>query len=120
MTSTTTYSDGQLVVVSVVFSDQTGAKRRPALVVSAKRFHHRLRDLIVCPVTSQPQYFNRPGPGDHPLRRWESVGLRYPSTARLSKLLAVDKKIILRILGRISAEDLRRVKAGLREAFGLP
>jgi mRNA-degrading endonuclease toxin of MazEF toxin-antitoxin module len=48
MPSTTTYRQGQLVVVSVAFSDQTGAKRRPALVVSRESFHRRLSDPIVC------------------------------------------------------------------------
>jgi mRNA interferase MazF len=105
--------------VSVVFSDQTGAKRRPALVLSTETFHRRLPDLVVCAVSSQPRFFSRPGAGDHPLRGWQTAGLRFPSTARLSKLIAVDKTIVLRVLGRVSAEDLRHVKAGLREAFGL-
>jgi hypothetical protein len=47
------------------------------------------------------------------------VGLRHPSTARISNLLAVEKKLIKRVLGRLHAEDLVRVERGLREAFGL-
>ena len=119
MPSTTTYRRGQVVVVNVPFTGQTGSKPRPAVVVSVETFHRRLLDVILCPVSSQPRYYQRPGPGDHPLRHWKTVGLRHPSTARLSKLLAVEMKLIKRVLGTLHAEDLGRVEDGLRVAFGL-
>ena len=117
--STTTYDRGQIVVVSVSFSDQSGAKLRPGLVVSTERFHRNLLDVIIVPVSSQPRYYRRPGPGDHPLRHWKSVGLRYPSTARVSNILAVDKSLIQRVLGVLPPDDLERVAGGLREALAL-
>ena len=119
MPSTTTYERGQVVVVNVPFTGQTGSKPRPALVVSVDGFHQKLLDVIVCPISSQPRYCRKPGPGDHPLRHWKAVGLRHPSAARLSNLLAVEKKLIKRVLGTLHAEDLARVQDGLRAAFGL-
>jgi mRNA interferase MazF len=119
MPSTTTYEHGQVVVVNVPFPGQTGSKRRPALVVSVATFHRKLLDLIVCPISSQPRYYRKPGPGDLPLENWKSVGLRHPSTVRISNLLAVEKKLIKRSLGVVSAEDLARVERALRDAFGL-
>ena len=119
MPSTTTYRHGQVVVVSVPFTGQTGAKPRPALVASVEIFHRKLLDVIVCPISSQPRYFQKPGPGDHPLEHWKAVGLRHPSTARISNLLAVEKKLIGRVLGTLHAADLVRIEQGLREAFGL-
>ena len=119
MPSTTTYSPGQVVVVNVPFTSQAGSKPRPALVVSVEAFHAKLPDVIVCPVSSQPRYYQRPGPGDRRLEHWRRVGLRHPSTARLSNLLAVEKKLIRRVLGALHPEDLARVTQGLREAFGL-
>lgn len=119
MPSTTTYSAGQVVVVEVPFSSQTGSKPRPALVVSSEQFHRRLRDVIVCPVSSQPRRYERPGPDDHPLADWEAVGLRYPSTVRISNIVAVDKSLVRRVLGTITEEDAGRVKHGLRKAFDL-
>lgn len=107
------------MVVNVPFSDQSGFKARPALIVSAEAFHRRLLDIIVCPISSQPKYYERPGPGDHPLRHWKAVGLRYPSTARISNLVAIEKSAVKRILGTLRTEDLDRVKDGLREAFDL-
>jgi hypothetical protein len=72
----------------------------------------------VCPISSRPHYFKRPGPGDHPLRHWRSVGFKHPSTVRVSNILAVEKRIIKRVLGTLLAEDLSRVEEGLARAFG--
>jgi mRNA-degrading endonuclease toxin of MazEF toxin-antitoxin module len=106
-------------VVNVPFTGQTGSKPRPALVVSVDAFHRKLLDLVVCPISSQPRYYQKPGSGDHPLRHWKTLGLQHPSTARISNILAVEKKLIKRVLGTLHAEDLGRVQDGLREAFGL-
>jgi mRNA-degrading endonuclease toxin of MazEF toxin-antitoxin module len=120
MPSTTTYKRGQVVVVSVPFTGQGGAKPRPAVVVSAEAFHRKLRDVIVCPISSQPRYFERPGTGDRPLSKWAAVGLRFPSTARVSNILAVEKSLVRRVLGRLAPEDLRSIDSALRDALGLP
>jgi hypothetical protein len=45
--------------------------------------------------------------------------LRSPSTARISNLLAVEKKLIKRVMGPLHKDDLAQVAAGLRQAFGL-
>ena len=119
MPSTTTYKRGQVVVVDVPFSDHSGSKPRPALVISAEGFHRTLLDVIVCPISSKSRYYERPGPGDHPLRHWKDVGLRHPSTVRISNILAVDKKIIRRGLGRLRKDDLEQVDEGLRLALAL-
>jgi mRNA-degrading endonuclease toxin of MazEF toxin-antitoxin module len=119
MPSTATYKRGHVIVVNVPFSNHTGAKPRPALVISADIFHHDLPDLIVCPISSQPRYHQSPGAGDCPLQKWRAVGLRHPSTARISKILAVDKKIRKRVLGLLPPQDLNQVEKSLRKALDL-
>lgn len=119
MPSTTIFKRGQVIVVNVPFSNRSGVKPRPALVISAETFHRDLPDVIVCPISSQRRYYRRPGQGDCPLRGWRAVGLRHPSTVRISKLVAVDKQIIKRILGSLSQADLSLVESGLRQALGL-
>ena len=119
MPSTTTYRRGHVVVVEVPFSDLSGTKRRPALVVSAEKFHRALPDLIVCPISSQAQFYRKPGVGDCPLGDWRRAGLRHPSTVRISKLLAVEKQIVKKALGALAPDDLARVAGGIRQAFGL-
>ena len=112
MRSTTTYRRGHVVVVEVPFSDFSGAKRRPALVVSSEKFHRALPDLIACPITSQARFYRTPGQGDCPLGTWRRVGLRHPSTVRISKVLAIDKRIIKRALGR----PRQPCESGVRES----
>lgn len=119
MASTTTYRRGHVVVVEVPYSDFSGAKRRPALVVSAGAFHRTLPDLIVCPISSQPRVHQSPGPGDLPLTGWRKVGLRHPSTVRISKMLAIDKKIVKKRIGRVANEDLAGVERTVSRALGL-
>ena len=85
----------------------------------AETFPRALPDVIVCPISSQPKYHCRPGPGDCSLQHWRAVGLRHPSTARVSKTLAVDKQIVKGILGLVSDRDLALVEAGLRQALSL-
>ena len=106
------------MLVNVPFSDRSGVKPRPVLVISAETFHRGLPDMIVCPISSQPRFYRRPEPGDCPLRNWRSIGLRYPSTVRISKILAVDKQIVKRALGSLSSPDLTRVEVDIRQALG--
>lgn len=119
MRSTTTFRKGQVVVVTVPFTGPAGAKLRPALVLSTDTFHRNIPDLIVCAISSQPRFFSQPGPGDHPLKQWKQTGLHYPSTARLSNLMAVDKRRITRILGSADSADLAIIDDGLRQVFRL-
>ena len=53
MPSTATFRRGQVVVVNVPFSDRSGVKPRPALVIRAEMFHRPLPDLIVCPIVKR-------------------------------------------------------------------
>ena len=119
MPSTTTYKRGSVIVVEIAFSDLSGSKRRPALVVSDQRFHRTLPDLIVCPISSQPRFYRRPGPGDCPVKDWRAAGLRRPSTVRISKILAIDKDIVRKTLGVLPSHDLTGVESGIQKAFGL-
>jgi mRNA-degrading endonuclease toxin of MazEF toxin-antitoxin module len=108
-----------VVVVQVTFTGQKGSKLRPAVIVSATAFHDGLPDVIICPISSRPIDYARPGPGDHPLAHWQQVGLRHPSTARVSNLVAVEKTLIKRVIGTMPGEDFERIEAGMDFALGL-
>lgn len=69
MPSTTTYKRGQVLVVNVPFSNHTGIKPRPALVITTDEFHRDLPDLVVCPISSQRRYYQRPWAGGLPASR---------------------------------------------------
>jgi len=97
---------GDVLLATLVFSDASGAKKRPVLVVHDGGD----ADLLVLPVTSHPPRTAE----DVSLVAWQAAGLRLPSTARTAKLATVAKSMVARSLGRITAEDERRVREGLR------
>jgi mRNA interferase MazF len=115
----TIYNRGDVVVVNVPFSDGTGTKPRPALIISNPSFHNALPDIIVCPISSQPRYHTKPGAGDCPILQWEALKLRYESTVRVSKILSVDKEIIGRKLGIMAKTDMSKVESALCAALVL-
>lgn len=47
------YSSGDVVLVPFPFTDQSGAKKRPAVVVSGNRYNASRRDLVIMAITSQ-------------------------------------------------------------------
>ena len=49
----TTYSFGDIVLVPFPFTDQSTAKKRPAVVVSSDAYNQKRPDIIIMAVTSQ-------------------------------------------------------------------
>jgi len=92
------WSQGQILLLLLRFSDGFGAKRRPVLVV------HDFgdADLLVVPITSHAAR----GPGDMTVQNWADAGLRLPSTVRVEKLATVEKCCVVRVLGTLAEEDL--------------
>jgi mRNA interferase MazF len=53
MPPTTGYSFGDVVLVPFPFTDQTGTKKRPAVIVSSADYQAQRRDLVIMAITSQ-------------------------------------------------------------------
>jgi mRNA interferase MazF len=106
---------GDVVLVRIDFTDQSGAKLRPAVVVSDERYNQG-PDRLIASITSNLQPV--PHWGDHRLRDWQQAGLKVPSLAQV-KIATVEASIIVRTLGRLSEFDLRALEQGLARALGL-
>lgn len=114
--SMTIWRRGDVVLVPVGFTDQSGVKRRPAVIVSSDEYNVRSPDVLIASITSNLSAIRHPG--DHPLRYWEEAGLLRPSLAQ-TKLATVEATIIGRQLGRLADDDMTALDRGLREALGL-
>ena len=55
MPNTTAYRFGDLVLVPFPFTDQTGIKKRPAIIVSSDVYHSQRPDVVLMAVTSQQE-----------------------------------------------------------------
>jgi len=104
-----TYQRGDVLLVSMTYSSQTGAKKRPVIVLRDVGD----ADMMVAPVTSQTSRVIY----DVTLTDWQQAGLRLPSVVRTEKLATVEKSAVVRVIGRLSTQDWRAVEARLATVF---
>lgn len=102
---------GDVVVVSFPFSDLSGRKRRPALVVAAAEFNN----VILCQITSKA-YTSRIAIN---LISDDFITNSLPiaSYVRPDKLFTTDPRIIERKVGSLKPIKRRQVLAQLRALF---
>jgi len=111
----TAYSFGDVVLVPFPFTDQTGNKKRPAVVVSSAAYNRARTDLILMPVTSQFRVSG--GFGETAITGWKEAGLLKPSALK-PILFTVERQLILRKMGQLRESDrnsLRRSLAAIVE-----
>jgi mRNA interferase MazF len=101
------FSRNDVVLVAYPFSDRTGVKVRPAVIVSGP---HRSRDLFVVPLTSRA---DRMAEGEFSLADWRSAGLNMASVVKRG-LFTVHEAFILKRVGALGAIDTNRVNESLR------
>ena len=105
---------GDVVLLDLPFSDATGRKKRPALVIANAAYLESTTDLIVCAITSQQAVARIAGSTS--LMSWKEAGLIKPSVVKAS-LHTVDRALIERRLGRLDGSDLQVVDEALRSVL---
>lgn len=111
----TTYDPGDVVLVNFVFSDESGVKHRPALILSTDRYHRNRQEAIVAAITSN---VTRLLVGDCKIRAWREAGLLYPSVVT-GIIRAVKQDMVSRQLGALAPTDLQTMQQKLREILAL-
>lgn len=106
------FAFGSIVLSRFPFTDLSGAKRRPALVVS--RDNDRRPDLVVCFITSIP----RAGPDMAPLAATAGTGLKVASVVRFDKVATLDRSVIAGKLGQAPVEWLQAQRGIFFGVFG--
>ncbi len=112
----TTYDKGDVVLVSMPFTDRSGSKVRPSVIVSGEEYNRRTPDVLIASVTGN--LGAAPHPGDHRVSGWKSAGLLKPSMAQ-TKIAAVATSVVRRKIGRLDAADLTAFSSGLKKATEL-
>ena len=103
------------MLVEFVFSDESGMKLRPALVVSSERYHRSRQEVIVVAITTN---IGRRVFGDRLISRWPDAGLLLPSMVT-GILQTVKAPMIHRRLGTLHNDDQAAVDQALRGSMGL-
>ena len=104
-----------VVLVNFLFSEETGSKRRPVLVLSSPEYHDRRQESVVCAVTSNTR---RVLPGDLLMDDWEYAGLPLP-TVVTGIIRTIKKGMIERRLGPLSDKDMANLEINLINTLGL-
>ena len=106
---------GDVVLVGFVFSDESGRKVRPALVISSSAYHRARREVILAAITSNVR---RRLFADHLVADWKAAGLLFPSLVT-GIVRTVKQTMIERKLGSLTTADMQAVERELRRALGL-
>lgn len=105
-------SPGDVVVALFCYSDLSGAKYRPALVVSTEEFNKETGHLVLAAISRKPVRERY----DLLLERWKEAGLRLPSKVRVGRLLTVEARLVKKI-GTLPPEEVAKVTSVLREVI---
>jgi mRNA interferase MazF len=112
---------GSVVLIRYPFTDLSGAKVRPALVVTPDHLLPRLDDVLCLFVSSAmpadllpADFVLEPG---HP--SFPTTGLKRRSVLRMHKLALLHKVLVLRVLGEGDPALIYEVDQRLRLALGL-
>jgi mRNA interferase MazF len=114
MPPTITCHRGDVVLVGFVFSDESGTKVRPALVISSAAYHRR-QEVIVAAITSNT---SRRLVGDHVVAGWKTAGLLFPSVVT-GIVRTVKRSMIERTLGTMPPSDMASVDRQVRRMLGV-
>jgi mRNA interferase MazF len=106
------YTRGEVVLVRYPFSDLSGSKIRPAVIVNAP---HTSKDVFILPLTSKTKPLL---PGEFVLRDWSQAGLNV-ETAVKRGIYTVHQNLIVQRVGKLSDSDLKELDNALRLWLGL-
>ena len=106
---------GDILLVKFPFSDLENSKKRPALFICQNSASEKVTVVTIAMITSRMEGLKFPG--DCQVKDWQACGLLHPSLIRLAKIAAIDKELVDKNLGQLSAKDLKSVKAAFRKHF---
>jgi mRNA interferase MazF len=115
MPPTTGYSFGDVVLVPFAFTNQTGTKKRPAVIISSAAYNIAQRDLVIMAVTSQL----KPSGvlGEAYVADWQAAGLLKPSAIK-PVITTIEQALVIRRLGQLTIEDQQVLRGAIARIVG--
>ena len=105
------YKKGNVILVPFPFSDQSGVKKRPAVIVSSEAYNNLYQDVVICAITSRidNKLFA--------LEDWKTGWLLFPSAIK-PVISTIDRHIIIKTIWSLSSSDMLIVERVKKEIFG--
>lgn len=111
----THFEFGDVVLVRLPFTDRSGSKQRPAVVVSGAAYGRVRPDVILMAVTSRIS--SARGYGEIGVEDWRAAGLLKPSAIK-PVVFTVEQRLVVRALGRLTERDRVALRKGFRSVIG--
>ncbi len=111
----TLFEFGDVVLVPFPFTDQSAAKKRPAVVISSSRYNAERLDLVIMAITSQIRPANTFG--DTIVKHWQNAGLLKPSAIK-PIITTIEKPLVIKSMGKLVSEDQLDLHESLRSIIG--
>ena len=108
------YQKGDIVLIPFPFTDLSGSKVRPAVVLVS---HKKSPDIIVIFITSKPK---RVAHSQVSIQPTVQNGLKVPSALLADKIATLDTKVVIGKLGVCHSDTIVALDKELRKLFGLP
>jgi mRNA-degrading endonuclease toxin of MazEF toxin-antitoxin module len=110
---------GEVILADWQFSDRTGSKLRPAVVVQAEFLNTLLDDTILVQITGTKHGIPGTEVEIDPAKETIS-GLKCVCYASCINLLTVDPDFIDQVIGVLSDASLRKIEACLKTVLEMP
>jgi mRNA interferase MazF len=117
MPLTTSYRRGDVVLVPFPFTDLTGSKQRPALVVSSDAFNASHDDVLLVAITSRVPATLSSNEVVISSTDLGPSGLLKPSVVKTAKLITIHQALIRKSIGKMPPPALKQVLEVIREQF---
>jgi mRNA interferase MazF len=109
------YSRGDIVLVHFIFTDESGGKRRPAVILSSEAYNNGREENVIAAITSTT---DRILIGEHLIADWQKAGLLFPSVAT-GIIRTIKNNMIDRKLGCLMLTDMNAIEKQLQIIFGI-
>jgi len=116
MPTTIAYEFGDVILVPFPFTDQSGSKQRPAVIVSSSRYNAERPDLVIMAVTSQVR--SGDSIADVAIAQWREAGLLKPSVVK-PVFATIERGLVRRRLGRFETNDRQILSDALPHLLGV-
>ncbi len=110
-----------VVVLSYPFTDLSATKVRPAVIISPDSYNRTSQDavfILITTNTSRRSPFDFVVQNSHP--EFMATGLRFDSAVRIDKIFTLNKKLVVRTIGRFGSQLIKEIEKQLRLFLELP
>lgn len=108
-------SQGDILLLPFPFSDLSGKKVRPVLVLSGKNYNNSSEDIVVCALTSQIKLTDYSIIIDN--KDLKTGKLFQQSCVKIDSLFKISSKLVIKKIGSLQRTKLNNILTILRIIF---